>query len=179
MRRIWGWLYLEKCFLANELADKEHACMGESWETFHWSLTNSDLFLCHFSTINIYTGYHPTPPQEPFDNLCSSHLRQGSKQAKGWFPLTRNFYVGTYVTFTFAYGIEAVHERSLVGKKVKPRSTSRLISTLYILSLLHFTCVKVRSQKRVREINLKWIVFCPYTIFVVVSLACKKKTLTN
>ena len=56
---------------------------------------------------------------------------------KGWFPLSRNFYVRTRIKFTFANKIEAIHERSLVSVKVEPRSTWRLISTLYILPLFY------------------------------------------
>ena len=52
MRRIWGWLYPENCFfLPNELSDKQHACIRESWETFHWSLTNLELLLCDLCVI--------------------------------------------------------------------------------------------------------------------------------
>ena len=44
-----------------------------------------------------------------------------------------------------------MYERSHVSVKVEPSSTSRLVSTLYILPLfyLKFTYVNVRSQKRV------------------------------
>ena len=42
--------------------------------------------------------------------------------------MSRNFYVRTCVKYTFANKIEAMHERSLVTVKVKPRSTSRLSS---------------------------------------------------
>ena len=60
MQRIWGWSYLEKCFfLPIELAKKEHACMRESWETFHWSLTNLELLFVisvHFIPGFLKTG---------------------------------------------------------------------------------------------------------------------------
>ena len=61
MQRIWGWSYLEKCFffLPNELANKGHACMRESWETFHWSLTNLELLFVisvHFTPGFLKTG---------------------------------------------------------------------------------------------------------------------------
>ena len=53
MQRIRGWSYLEEWFFSpNERADKEHACMRESWERFHWSLTNLQLLLCDFCEIN-------------------------------------------------------------------------------------------------------------------------------
>ena len=48
-----------------------------------------------------------------------------------------NFYVLTCVKFKFANKTEAVYERSHVIIKVKPPSTSRLISTLYILPLFY------------------------------------------
>ena len=48
-----------------------------------------------------------------------------------------NFYVRTCVKFKFANKIEAVYERSHVSIKVEPRSTSLLISTLYILPLFY------------------------------------------
>ena len=68
--------------------------------------------------------------------------------------MTRNFYVRTCIKFTYANQIEAMHEKSLVSVKVEPRSTCRLSSALFTLRLfsftwLKFTCVNVRSQKRV------------------------------
>ena len=47
-----------------------------------------------------------------------------------------------------------MHERSLVSVKVEPHSTSSLNSALFYLAsilftCLKFTCVNVRSQKRV------------------------------
>ena len=71
---------------------------------------------------------------------------------KGWFPVSRNFYVRTCVKFTFANEIEAVYERSLVSVKVEPRSTtlSLKLSTFYLASILFtwlkFTCVTVRYR---------------------------------
>ena len=56
---------------------------------------------------------------------------------KGWFPLPRNFYVRTWVKFTFANKIEAMYERSDVSVKVEPCSTSLLTSTLYTLPLFY------------------------------------------
>ena len=56
---------------------------------------------------------------------------------KAWFPLSRNFYVRTCVKFTLANKIEALYEKSHVSVKVEPRSTSRLLSTLYILPLFY------------------------------------------
>ena len=56
--------------------------------------------------------------------------------------------------------IEAMYERSHLRVKVEPRSTSRLMSTLYtnltaiLFTRLKFTCVNVRSEKRVSGINL-------------------------
>ena len=48
-----------------------------------------------------------------------------------------NFYVLTCVKFKFANKMEAVYERSHVSIKVEAPSTSRLISTLYILPLFY------------------------------------------
>ena len=56
---------------------------------------------------------------------------------KGWFPVSRNFYVCTCVKFTFANKIEAVQERSLVSVKVERLSTSCLSSALFILPLFY------------------------------------------
>ena len=53
------------------------------------------------------------------------------------FPLLGNFYVRTCVKFTLANKIEALYEKSHVSVKVEPRSTSRLLSTLYILPLFY------------------------------------------
>ena len=60
----------------------------------------------------------------------------------------------TCLKFTFANKIEAMHQRSLVSVKVEPRSACRLSSALFSLASilfkrLKFTCVNVRSQKRV------------------------------
>ena len=56
MQRIRGWQHQEECFLwcfiPHELADKENACAGEWWETFHRSWTNTQLLLC--DTCEIY-----------------------------------------------------------------------------------------------------------------------------
>ena len=68
---------------------------------------------------------------------------------KGWFPVSRNLCVRMHVNSTRVNKIEAMYERSLVSVKVEPRSTSRTSSALFILPLLKFTCVNVRSQKRV------------------------------
>ena len=62
--------------------------------------------------------------------------------AYGWLPLSRNFYVRTlYVRKIYIrkYYREAMNERSHVSVKVEPRSTSRLISTLYILPLFYLS----------------------------------------
>ena len=64
---------------------------------------------------------------------------------KAWFPLSRNFYVRTCVKFTLANKIEAMYERSHVSVKVEPRSTSCLISTLYILPLFYFSDYNFRA----------------------------------
>ena len=85
-------------------------------------------------------------------------------ELKGWSPLSRNFLVRTCVKFPFANRIEAMYERSHVSVKVEPRSTSRLISTLYILPLC---CVRDKNLRALTyvvknasvEINLKQNVF--------------------
>ena len=52
--------------------------------------------------------------------------------------LSRNFFrAPTYVKFTFANKIEATYERSHVSVKVEPRSSSRLISALFISPLFY------------------------------------------
>ena len=51
----------------------------------------------------------------------------------GWFLLSPNFSMRTCVKFAFTNKIEAMYERSRVRVKVESRSTSRLISTIYIL----------------------------------------------
>ena len=65
-------------------------------------------------------------------------------ELKRWFPLSRNFLVRTCVKFPFANRIEAMYERSHVSVKVEPRSTSRLISALYILPLF---CVRDKNLR--------------------------------
>ena len=56
----------------------------------------------------------------------------------------------TYVKFTFANKIEVMYERSHVSVKVEPRSTSRLLSTLYILPLFYFRDLNLRA------LNTSW-----------------------
>ena len=64
----------------------------------------------------------------------------------------------TRANFTFENKIEAMHERSLVSVKVEPRSTSRLISTLFILPLFHLrdynlpalTCVAKNASVEIK-----------------------------
>ena len=51
----------------------------------------------------------------------------------------------TCVKFTFANKIEAMHERSLVGLRIEPRSTSRLSSTLFILPLFYYV-IKIYAR---------------------------------
>ena len=52
----------------------------------------------------------------------------------------------TCVNFTCANKIKAAHEGSLVSVKVKPRSTSRLISTLWV-GYLNEVKLKTRFRK--------------------------------
>ena len=98
---------------------------------------------------------HFTWSSEPREGLATGRTKTvPSFLSWGWFPLSRNFYVRTCVKFRFANKIEAMYERSHVSAKVEPHSTSRLISTFYILPSilfiwLKFACVNVRSQKRV------------------------------
>ena len=58
-------------FLTNQLADKEHACMRESWETFHWSLTNLKMLLCYFCSIIIFPLNPDYFPARSLRSLCS------------------------------------------------------------------------------------------------------------
>ena len=68
------------------------------------------------------------------------------------FP--RNFYLRTFVKFTFANRIEAMYERSQLSVKVGPCSTSRLISTLYrAFSLTWLASMQVYWNKRKRLIK--------------------------
>ena len=72
--------------------------------------------------------------------------------------MSRNFYVGTCVKFTFANRIEAMYERSLVSVNVEPRSTSRLCSAFFILPLFYLrdqnlrasTCVAKNASVEIR-----------------------------
>ena len=57
--------------------------------------------------------------------------------SNSWFPLSCILYVQTCMKFTFANNIEAMNERLHVSVKVEPRSTSCLISTLYVLPLFY------------------------------------------
>ena len=73
------------------------------------------------------------------------------------YLLSRNFYVRKCVKFAFANEIKAMYERSLVQLcERKSRNSLNLtfnLNTLYLTSILFtwlkFTCVNVRSQKRV------------------------------
>ena len=85
-------------------------------------------------------------------------------RSKDWLPLSRNFYVRTCVKFTFAYKREAMYERSHVSIKVEPRSTSRCISTLYILPLFYLrdwnlralTCVAKNTSVEINLSRTRW-----------------------
>ena len=92
----------------------------------------------------------------PVLSICWRH----NSLSKGWFPVSRNFYVRTCVKFTFANKIEAMHEKSLVSVKVEPRSSSRLSSALLILPLFCLRDWNVRALTCVAknapvEINLR------------------------
>ena len=68
---------------------------------------------------------------------CAKSKRK-IKPCKGWFPLSRNFFrAPTCAKFTFANKIEAMYERSYVSVKVEPRSSSSLISALFISPLFY------------------------------------------
>ena len=80
-------------------------------------------------------NYHSICPCGPPN---TSHVLKFGKWAfswhfKGWFPVSRNFYVRTCGKFTFA-----MRERSLVSMKLEPRSTSRLSLALFILPQLFY-----------------------------------------
>ena len=79
-----------------------------------------------------------------FDLSLTAHLRVD-------FQLPRNFYVRTWVKFTFTNKIEAMHGRLLVSVKVEPSSTSRLISTLHILPLFYFRDWNLRALTSVAK----------------------------
>ena len=79
--------------------------------------------------------------------------------AKGLFPVSRNFYVRMCVKFMFANKIEAMHERSLVSVKIEPRSTSRLSSALFILPLFYL-----------RDYNLRALMYVTKNASVEISL---------
>ena len=71
---------------------------------------------------------------------------------KSRFPLSRNFYVRTFVKLTFANKTEAMYERSHVSRNSRTSVNFTFnLNTLYLASLLFtwlkFTCVNVRSQK--------------------------------
>ena len=57
--------------------------------------------------------------------------------SQGRFPLPRNFFARMCIKFTFTNKIEAMYVRLHVIVKVESRSTSRSISTLYILPLFY------------------------------------------
>ena len=65
--------------------------------------------------------------------------------------MSRNFYVRMCVKFTFANKIEETRERSLVSVKVEPRSTSRLISALFILPLFYLRDYNLRALTNVTK----------------------------
>ena len=72
-------------------------------------------------------------------NLCVTVGKQPSIVRKGGFLLSRNFYVGTCVIFTFANTREAMRTRSRVKVKGESRSTSRILTCAY-------THVKITRQ---------------------------------
>ena len=85
-----------------------------------------------------------------------AHKHFATNHCKGWFLVSR--YLRAFVRKIYVRNkTEAMHERLLVSVKVEPRSTSWSfkLSTFYLASILFkwlkFTCVDVRSQKRVSE----------------------------
>ena len=81
--------------------------------------------------------------RKPITDRVSVHTKEQWFRrdfCKGWFPVSRKFYMSTRVTFTFANKIEAMHERLLVSVKVEPRSTSRF-EAQHFLSCLYFIYV--------------------------------------
>ena len=83
----------------------------------------------------------PKPNWTPYDNYTKYFFIIGVLKAH-WLS-----WLG------FANKIEAMYERSHVSVKVESRSTSRLISTIYIFTWLKFTCFNVHSQKRVKYVE--------------------------
>ena len=73
--------------------------------------------------------------------------------SKSWFPLSRIFYVRTCVKLTFKNNIEAMYDRSHVSVKVEPRSSSRLISTLYFLPLFYLRALTGGAKNASVEIH--------------------------
>ena len=61
--------------------------------------------------------------------------------------------VHTCVKLTFKNNIEATYERSHVSVKVEPRSSSRLISTLYFLPLFYLRALTCGAKNASVEIH--------------------------
>ena len=85
------------------------------------------------------------------------------------------------VKFTIANRIEAMYERSLVSVKEEPRSTSRLISTLYILPPFFYVIkIYVRVAKNASvEMNLKGAVSWQSSSFCLILPITRPQSLWN
>ena len=90
------------------------------WSTLHSNFQNHLGHLVIFKQ-NISLEINPKPNHE---SQCAYSYN---------YPLSCNFSMRTCVKFKFANKIEATYERLHVNVKVESRSTSRLISTIYIL----------------------------------------------
>ena len=74
--------------------------------------------------------------------------------SESWFPLSRIFYVRTCVRLRLKNNhIEAMSERSHVSVKVEPRSSWRLISTLYFLPLVYLCALTCEAKNASVEIH--------------------------
>ena len=94
-------------------------------------LKNSEKFSTKLFTGRIHPEFQSLPPFLLFLAIFFQHEKKFPLSStttaifplfpltKGWFPMSRNFYMRTCVKFTFANKIEAMHERSLVRVKLE------------------------------------------------------------
>ena len=94
------------------------------------------------------------------------------RETEDWFPLSRNFSLGTHLKFTLVNKIEAMYERPRVNVKVERGSTFTFTRDLpYILSTLFTRVNKIYVRNACRknyatvEIHLESDSTDPSTVF--------------
>ena len=117
-------------FIRNRMESSEHNSTYSSppiCTNWGWFLARALFFILYFLNMSmiiisqtwIFVTSHLVALYR-FQNLSFPFAERKiypGNDFKGWFPLSRNLYVRTWVKFTFANKIEAMYERSHVSKQ--------------------------------------------------------------